>query len=171
MNQDFNTWINTEKEYWESQDYKVNEIPNGIEVEGDNPLQVLWEPTLYDLFQQTFQIKNNLFVYSLRSKTVQYYIDFIFNNLYIRFNFVQTSSNTIRYAVRCSTKSFFDMTSKFNDLDSSTIRSILDYLQLSLELITHFPTFRIKLAIKELRLLTPSENFCDFEEYCLQNTI
>jgi len=173
MNQDYEKWIKTEKAFWKSQNCEFEELQNGLQIESTSTIQTLWEPFLYELFQQTFQINNNLFVYSLRSNDmyISYYIDFIVNDFYIRFEFTQTSSNTIRYTVSYSSESFFDLTSEFNDVDKSTIKLISHYLQLSLDSIIHFPTFRIKLAIKELRLLTPSENFCDFEEYCLQNTI
>jgi len=174
MNQDYEKWLKTERKYWSSQNYRIRNIENGFEVESiyQRKHVVSWEPFLYELVKKEFQLTDNVFTYSSQENTLlgqfaHYFIDFLFKDIYFRFAF-HLNKNNIEYRVYYSKKDFIHVSNSFKDLDMENVLYLHQQLTNLFKVISKIPVYRVKIALKELHLLTPEENLCKFDEYYLQ---
>ena len=175
MNQDLETWMKTEREYWESQNYSIYDIKNGFELENKFTTGkhcVKWEPFLHEIVKKEFHLIDNVFTYSSTplyksDPPIQYFIDFSVKGMYFRFRF-SLVDNKIEYTIYYSEKNFMKVSSSFKSLDKDIVFYLYKQLTNLYNVMLKIPTYRVKLILKEINIPKPEENLCRFDEYYLK---
>jgi hypothetical protein len=177
MNENFKKWIEFEKKAWDTPNYEYQEIENGLCVESEeNGFQtVLWNTFLYNEMKEYFKENETFFVYTITAEEEEnvetHYVEFSFDDTNIRVYFTKDDA-TIYYKVFFSDSFAFQNTSfHFHLLSIETLTYINETIQKLRNAIFEYPPYRIKFALRQLSMLTPEENKCEFDEYCIKEKI
>jgi hypothetical protein len=161
-------WLNQQEKHFKSLHLTPKKIEKGWKT--DERIST-WNEELYHALADDF--KNSPFLYcykveKLNGKDKIHYIDFQLNHRMYRFYFFCDEDKTLNWRIIIKNEEIGTFFQEFRNIEKEEMELLYEKVQKIISTINQMPSYRVKLAIKELTLGEEEEENLNFFE-CLRN--